>query len=1150
MRKKSPEKSSTLSVPSVSYTADDNSPTSDNTTTVRLRTRTRELPKLDDSQSPVDETQTTSGRRTRVRNTVESSPTPSASASATNNLGRTRVRGQISDLRLEPDGAELNDKSSPTKSSAPKRIRKILGAEESLPLDGENQTESADVQFILRVKTATRERECDEESIADTDTTETTLCGSADVEEYQTKIASLVQQLAKSEESLKALEKQNNELQAKIKRMEKLQENKAKQINESDKQALEKTASELIKLQGKCRELETIKTELKDENNVLKIEVKELTREVEAMKRENPKELKEVITNLRLKLQQTELLCERLTEENEEMKKDVKALEVEFQELHDNFREDQSSEFRVLKRELESSSKNCRVLQFKLKKAERSVELMENDKIELEKKMKDLLETTKIDVDKHKMKELETELSIAKEVSLKLHAEIETLREGRLLLEQQLAEKNPSQKAMNRLSSGGISPTVSFDGKDYEQVIRDLYDTMEREKDLQEQMKFAEEETRTMRKKLSTMESENEILMMQIRKMANQKSAKGDIDNDESEELSPEEMKLNLELYEQEMVVLRRKADELEQENDNSQQEIKYLQDKLISQPLTKVEMPEIPVGSPPNVIYEHKIRILESEARDLRKKLVDREKEYESLRTEIEVHRRKASKVIIRSRSLDGEQQVDLKRQLQLVEQEASILRQKLISIESENDKLINENKRFQLRLSRKPPPGPADQLQVENIELKNKIKELERKCENIKSDLMASKSQPNLNSFLMSDTENDLINTLKKQLKTKESDITNLNARLTQTDVECNRLNREYKRLKETVSAKRRPTRVVRETATRMELKDIIKELEEDVNDLHNTIRAKDMILENINEDLSETKREFEQMRDELKTNGVSVNSNPNHLSHVNERLRKELDSERTKLKTLQTKVDSFTKERGIDLSALDNLEVLQAEKKELAIRLDDIHAELIREKSRADDMNQKLMATITIKEELMKSSQLTQKQVERLEDETDICNEKLRKSDNNLKDITNKYESVSKELTELKKISQQTKTELDQEKSKKTTNESQTSGLAAVLQKEINDLKKQLNEMTVKANNYKKQFEGLDKEYREKETKLREENAKKVETTSKAIRKEVHLELQQMREESTNYKTKMNELIEKLDKTDKDLKESNEISERKCT
>ncbi len=252
------------------------------------------------------------------------------------------------------------------------------------------------------------------------------------------------------------------------------------------------------------------------------------------------------VAELRAKLEKSEKLVSQLTAENEDIKKDVKSLEVEFQELHDNFREDHTSEFRVVKRELEAMSKNCRVMQFKLKKAERTIEQLENEKIDLTKNVSELYETAKMDVDKRRMKELENELAIAKEVSLKLHAEIETLKEERMIAVEQMQElqrqqsNQSGQQRPNHNNSGGVqrlssttaaklSPTPSFDQttKDYEQVVRDLYDCMEREKDLQEQLRFAEEETRTTRKKLSTMEQENEILMMQIRKMASTKNAKG-----------------------------------------------------------------------------------------------------------------------------------------------------------------------------------------------------------------------------------------------------------------------------------------------------------------------------------------------------------------------------------------------------------------------------------------------------------------------------------------------------------------------------------------------------------------------------------------------------------------------------------------------
>ena len=48
-------------------------------------------------------------------------------------------------------------------------------------------------------------------------------------------------------------------------------------------------------------------------------------------------------------------------------------LEGELEEVQDNFREDDMDEYRHLKRDLEATAKNCRVLQFKLKKAEKTV---------------------------------------------------------------------------------------------------------------------------------------------------------------------------------------------------------------------------------------------------------------------------------------------------------------------------------------------------------------------------------------------------------------------------------------------------------------------------------------------------------------------------------------------------------------------------------------------------------------------------------------------------------------------------------------------------------------------------------------------------------------------------------------------------------
>lgn len=50
-------------------------------------------------------------------------------------------------------------------------------------------------------------------------------------------------------------------------------------------------------------------------------------------------------------------------------------------------REDQADEYRDLKKDLEQTAKNCRILQFKLRKAERRMETLEVEKQDLESKL-------------------------------------------------------------------------------------------------------------------------------------------------------------------------------------------------------------------------------------------------------------------------------------------------------------------------------------------------------------------------------------------------------------------------------------------------------------------------------------------------------------------------------------------------------------------------------------------------------------------------------------------------------------------------------------------------------------------------------------------------------------------------------------------
>ena len=56
-------------------------------------------------------------------------------------------------------------------------------------------------------------------------------------------------------------------------------------------------------------------------------------------------------------------------------------------ELQDSFRDDETSELREVQRELESTSKNCRILQFKLRKTERRCDQLESERADYEEKV-------------------------------------------------------------------------------------------------------------------------------------------------------------------------------------------------------------------------------------------------------------------------------------------------------------------------------------------------------------------------------------------------------------------------------------------------------------------------------------------------------------------------------------------------------------------------------------------------------------------------------------------------------------------------------------------------------------------------------------------------------------------------------------------
>ncbi|XP_020296527.1 golgin IMH1-like isoform X2 [Pseudomyrmex gracilis] len=145
---------------------------------------------------------------------------------------------------------------------------------------------------------------------------------------------------------------------------------------------------------GEVAKLQKKNEVLTQEKNLLLAKVKSLEKETSSKPLRGERD--KVYDELRSKLKAAESLCENLMDENEDMKKEIRQLEEEIYELQDNFRDEQADEYTRLRKSLEQSNKNCRILSFKLRKVERKTEELENERTDLEKKYEEARKTEEI----------------------------------------------------------------------------------------------------------------------------------------------------------------------------------------------------------------------------------------------------------------------------------------------------------------------------------------------------------------------------------------------------------------------------------------------------------------------------------------------------------------------------------------------------------------------------------------------------------------------------------------------------------------------------------------------------------------------------------------------------------------------------------
>ncbi|KAM9429711.1 LOW QUALITY PROTEIN: uncharacterized protein ACWYII_017721 [Salvelinus alpinus] len=269
-----------------------------------------------------------------------------------------------------------------------------------------------------------------------------------------------------------------------------------------------------------------------------------------------------------------------LRSENEYLKDEMEEMRCEMLEMRDLFLEDEVCQLQELRLQLEQANKLCRILQYRLRKAERrSRRVAQTGQVEGE-----------------LVRSLEHDVKVAKSVSLRLHNELESVQQKNSRLEwenealrerQQELEvaKQVQQDEMEKARESSLkrknvrSPTSKTEKK---------LSPQDDSADLKCQLHFAKEESTLMCKKLTKMVSESECMREVLSKY---RSAYGDVDaaahsseggTAKSPHTREAEVKVHLRLVEEEATLLSHRIVELEVENHGLRAEMSDMRESVL----------------------------------------------------------------------------------------------------------------------------------------------------------------------------------------------------------------------------------------------------------------------------------------------------------------------------------------------------------------------------------------------------------------------------------------------------------------------------------------------------------------------------------------------------------------------------------------
>ena len=153
---------------------------------------------------------------------------------------------------------------------------------------------------------------------------------------------------------------------------------------------------------------------------------------------------------------------------------------------------------------------------------------------------------------------------------------------------------------------------------------------MERENDLKEQLERSEDESKEHRLKLSRLEDENESLVQQLKKMSSGSGKAGGLRTGGGGNVN--DLKLQLEVSEQETSVLRKKVENLLSENLRLNKDVKDLNTAISEEKKKKSGTPTGAGGwrNSNNSINASQLEELQTELNTTRIKLIERERDFE----------------------------------------------------------------------------------------------------------------------------------------------------------------------------------------------------------------------------------------------------------------------------------------------------------------------------------------------------------------------------------------------------------------------------------------------------------------------------------------------------------------------------------------